>query len=178
MDHYTQSEVLQLLEAARRESERDWLMFLLAYNHGLRAGEVTGPRGFTKADIQESQIIVRRLKGSLTTVQPLRTHENPLLDEKTGIEARIQSLPARNRVFPISTVQYWRRFDYYRKKLGLRRLLKTRGVFKHSLAMHIIETAGIENVRQYLGHRSLSSTGEYLRVTDAAASKAVAAAMK
>jgi integrase len=43
--------------------------------------------------------------------------------------------------------------------------------------MHTIKTAGIENVRQYLGHRSMASTGAYLRVDDDAASKAIAAAM-
>jgi hypothetical protein len=40
-----------------------------------------------------------------------------------------------------------------------------------------IHKAVIENVRQYLGHRSIASTGAYLRVDDSAASKAVAAAM-
>jgi hypothetical protein len=33
-------------------------------------------------------------------------------------------------------------------------------------------------VRQYLGHRSMASTGEYLKRTDAEASAAVAAALK
>jgi site-specific recombinase XerD len=46
-------------------------------------------------------------------------------------------------------------------------------VLKHSIAMQSIREAGIENVRQYLGHRSISSTGAYLKVTDEAASAAV-----
>jgi integrase len=40
-----------------------------------------------------------------------------------------------------------------------------------------IKKAGIENVRQYLGHKSIASTGAYLKVSDAEASRAVSAAM-
>jgi hypothetical protein len=39
--------------------------------------------------------------------------------------------------------------------------------------MQSIKTAGIENVRQHLGHSSISSTGEYLKVSDNDASAAV-----
>jgi integrase len=42
--------------------------------------------------------------------------------------------------------------------------------------MQTIQSAGIENVRAYLGHESISSTGAYLKVDDDAASKAIAAA--
>jgi integrase len=41
---------------------------------------------------------------------------------------------------------------------------------KHSCAMLAIKKIGIESVRQYLGHKSLSSTGAYLRVSDGEAS--------
>jgi integrase len=39
--------------------------------------------------------------------------------------------------------------------------------------MMTIHDAGIENVRQWLGHKSIASTGAYLRVTDEAASRAI-----
>jgi hypothetical protein len=45
-------------------------------------------------------------------------------------------------------------------------------------AMQTIKAAGIENVRQYLAHKSIASTGAYLRVTDADASSAVTAAVR
>jgi site-specific recombinase XerD len=50
-------------------------------------------------------------------------------------------------------------------------------VLKHSIAMQTIEHAGIENVRQYLGHKSISSTGSYLKVTDAEAAASVQRAL-
>jgi hypothetical protein len=40
--------------------------------------------------------------------------------------------------------------------------------------MHNIDKAGIHNIRQYLGHRSISSTGAYLVVSDSAAAAAMA----
>jgi hypothetical protein len=39
-----------------------------------------------------------------------------------------------------------------------------------------VDAAGIENVRAYLGNKSISSTGAYLKVDDDAASRAIAAA--
>jgi site-specific recombinase XerD len=49
-------------------------------------------------------------------------------------------------------------------------------ILKHSIAMQSIGNAGIENVRQYLGHKSLSSTGAYLIVDDLTAAARVTAA--
>jgi site-specific recombinase XerD len=68
----------------------------------------------------------------------------------------------------------------------MRRHCKTAGIaehkahphiLKHSIAMQTIQSAGIENVRAYLGHKSISSTGAYLKVDDDAASHAIAAAL-
>jgi site-specific recombinase XerD len=44
--------------------------------------------------------------------------------------------------------------------------------------MQTIQAAGIENVRQYLGHKSISSTGAYLKVSDSEAAAAVGLALK
>ena len=51
------------------------------------------------------------------------------------------------------------------------------GYLKHTLAMQTIHSAGIENVRQYLGHKSISSTGAYLNVSDEDASSAISKAL-
>ena len=39
-------------------------------------------------------------------------------------------------------------------------------VLKHTAAMHMIKKAGIEMVRRRLGHKSIASTGAYLKVND------------
>jgi integrase len=170
MEHLTKDELLVLLKAARTESERDWLMILVAYNHGLRASEVTG---LTRSAIRDGHLTVKRLKGSLKTTQPLVTHDNPLFDERRALERAIADLPARARVFDISRVQFWRLLQKYCKTAGIPGHKAHPHVLKHSIAMRVIQTAGIENVRQYLGHKSIASTGAYLRVNDAQASMAV-----
>ncbi len=50
---------------------------------------------------------------------------------------------------------------------GVPRHLCNPHISKHTIAMEVIHSAGIENVRQYLGHKSISSTGAYLKVSDA-----------
>jgi hypothetical protein len=44
--------------------------------------------------------------------------------------------------------------------------------------MQTIQSAGIENVRTYLGHKSIASTGSYLQVDDDVASRAITGALK
>ena len=65
----TPQEMLALLKAARKRSTRDWAMILLAYRHGLRASEVCGIK-LADVDLKTSSISIRRLKGSLHTIQP------------------------------------------------------------------------------------------------------------
>src|ERR1700722_1769682 len=68
--HLTPEEILATLKIARARSARDWCMVLLAYRHGLRASEVCNLR-LADIDLKRQSIIVRRLKGSLETTQPL-----------------------------------------------------------------------------------------------------------
>ena len=78
----TPKEVLDLLKAARKRSTRDWAMILMAYRHGLRASEVCGIK-LADVDMKAGSISIRRLKGSLHTIQPLYQHKGqPLLDSR------------------------------------------------------------------------------------------------
>jgi integrase len=79
MKPLTKDELRSLLTVARSHSERDWLMILVAYWHGMRASEVVA---LTSGDIGHGEIVVRRLKGSDTTTQPLIYSTDPLFNEK------------------------------------------------------------------------------------------------
>jgi len=48
-------------------------MILLVYRHGLRASEICGLK-LTDIDLKSGSISIRRLKGSMQTVQPLHPH--------------------------------------------------------------------------------------------------------
>src|SRR5262249_38131560 len=85
--HLTPDQVLAILKAARTRSIRDWAMLLLAYRHGLRASEVCDLK-LADVDLKAGSVSIRRLKGSLHTVQPLYPHKGqPLLDEVGALRA-------------------------------------------------------------------------------------------
>src|SRR5882762_5830310 len=82
----TPEEIQKVLRVAS-ESKRNLAMIVLAYRHGMRASEVCGLR-LADLDLKNGQITVRRLKGSLTTTQPLSDHPGqPLLSEKRVLRA-------------------------------------------------------------------------------------------
>ncbi len=115
-------------------------------------------------------VTVQRLKGSLKTVQPLVTHNEPLLDERAALESLIRTLQPTQRLFGTLKKQNANyRFAKYAKLAGLPKHKQHTHCLRHSRAMHTIRTVGIENVRQLCGHRSIASTGEYLKVSDSSA---------
>ena len=89
----------------------------------------------------------------------------------------VLTLKPGDRLFPMS------RFGVYKliKRAGKRAGIPEHKLFphalKHSIAMQTIHSAGIENVRQWLGHKSIASTGAYLRVSDEEASRAIGSAL-
>jgi site-specific recombinase XerD len=81
------------------------------------------------------------------------------------------------RLFKFSRFTFWRMVRKYVAASGIPAHLAHPHVLKHSIAMQLIDSAGIENTRQYLGHKNLSSTGAYLKVSDADAARAAGAAL-
>jgi integrase len=79
LDALSKAELLALLGAARAHSERDFLMILMAYSHGLRASEVLA---IEPDSVRDGLLEVQRLKGSLHTTQPLLSSDEPLLEER------------------------------------------------------------------------------------------------
>src|ERR1700677_566882 len=148
-------------------------MILVGYWHGLRVSEVVA---ITASSIVDGHLTVARLKGSNKTVQPLVASVDPLLDEAAGFFEYTQGMHSNQKLFPISRVQFYRLFNRYALAAGIPKRNAHPHILKHSIAMQSIGAAGIENVRQYLGHKSLSSTGAYLIVDDLTASARVTSA--
>jgi len=162
--------LLALLRAAKAYRERDWLMILVAFNHGLRASEVVS---FTKDAVRDGFLTIQRLKGSLRTVQPLVEHAEPLLSERTALIDWAEKSSFNQPVFPVSRQHFWRIVQRAARTAQIPEHKAHPHILKHSIAMQTIHSAGIENVRQHLGHKSISSTGSYLKVTDADAARAI-----
>lgn len=175
MHHLTQPQVRSLLEAV--PDERIRLALLVGYLHGLRVSEIVA---LTVQDVSGGYIIVPRLKGSNKTEHMLYASKEPWMDEAGQIDDLIakHNLGPQDRLFPYHRSWLNVAMDRAGKIAGIPEHLCHPHVLKHSIAMHMVKRIGIEELKQYLGHKSLNSTGMYLRVSDAQASKAVLAALE
>ena len=145
-------------------------------------GDPRNPRcpGLTPENFADGYLIVKRLKGSERTVHPLVDDGHELLNEPSAVAgwlARHKALHQGDgdgrRLFPISRAHADRLIKRYGRAAGLPARLCHMHVLKHSIAMQSIKGGGIENVKKWLGHKSIASTGEYLKVSDEEAARAV-----
>lgn len=134
--------------------------------------------GLVPESFADGFLIVKRLKGSDKTTQPLVYDRNPLLNERAAVAKILKNAKPLQSLFPISRLRFWQLMQRYAAAAGIPKHLAHPHILKHSIAMQTIRKAGIENVRKYLGHKSISSTGAYLQVDDDAASRAIAGAAK
>lgn len=150
-------------------------MILVPYWHGLRASEVVA---ITRDDIRDGFLTVRRLKGSNKTTQPLVSHPETLLNERDPlIDFAIRS-KFNQPLFKMRRESFSRLFRRHAERAGLPAHKCHPHVLKHSIAMDIVHSAGVENTRIWLGHKSLSSTGEYAKPTEQDAASAVLGTIK
>jgi site-specific recombinase XerD len=186
MAYLSPEEVLAVLKAARGHSIRDWAMVLLAYRHGLRASEVCGLK-LTDIDLKAGSISIRRLKGSLQTVQPLYPHRGqPLLDETSALRAWLRERESDGSDYlftsqkggKLDRTQFFRVFQTVAEVAVLPREKRHPHVLKHSLASHLVAgNVNLALIRQALGHRSINSTMLYIGTSDGQAAEAAQAAM-
>lgn len=170
----TREQVIELLKSAQERSHADYVMLLLTFSHGFRNSETIN---LTRDNFSDGFVTVQRLKGSLKTTQPLVEHPDPLLNERRVVIDYIAELHGNQRLFPIVRQTFWRRMQRYAAAAGIPKHLRHPHVLKHSIATQTIHSAGIENVRQYLGHKNISSTGAYVRVDDSVAAAAITSSL-
>lgn len=167
MKYLTKDELGKMLMVAKGSNPTDHLMILLAFNHGLRVSEVLS---LTAANFQDGYLIVQRLKGSARTSQRLLDNEAALLAD--------YKIPACGLLFPICRRTAWRRIKGYGVAAGIPGFKCKPHALKHSCAMAGLKGGmSLPELQAYLGHRSLGSTGMYLKIDDDTASSAFATAI-
>jgi type 1 fimbriae regulatory protein FimB len=182
MQSLTQDEILKVLKLAASESTRNHAMILLAFKHGLRASEVCALKTFD-IDLKNGTITIRRLKGSLKSAQDLLDIPGqPLISEKrvlkTWLEERATMRDASDYLFlsqkggALDRSAFFRVFQSIAERAGLPKSKQHPHCLKHSLGFFLVEQGvPLPSIQQMLGHKSLASTGVYLKVTDSRANR-------
>jgi integrase len=153
-EHLTLDEVEQLIEtaSANRQGHRDALMVLLAFRHGLRAGEI---------DFATATLHVRRIKNGTPATHPLTGREMRALRRHQRESARSAFVFVSERGAPLSAPGFSRMVERAGRaaKLGIK-------VHAHMLRHacgYALANAGHDTraLQAYLGHANIQNTTRY-----------------
>jgi integrase/recombinase XerD len=174
MEYLNREELSRVLRIAMQKNQLHWQMMLTGFYFGLRVSEVISILG---EDVQDNQLTVRRLKNSMKTLQrvPL-TNGSPEFELQLSAAAKLAG--PRQRVFPLSRQRCDQFMKRYARLAGIHRSKAHFHSLKHSIAMAIwAETRQPGQIKSYLGHRSMSSTMQYLNESDSLKAQEVVAAL-
>jgi site-specific recombinase XerD len=164
----TSSEMKKFLDAARksRHGVRNFCLLLTAYRHGLRVSELIDIR-LNDLDLETGRIYVRRLKGSLSTHQPIEG------DELRGIRAWLRerenySNAGSNYLFLSERGPMTRQsINYLVEQTGKRAKLNFKvnpHMLRHSTGYYLANKGcDTRLIQDYLGHRNITHTVRYTR---------------
>jgi site-specific recombinase XerD len=168
-DYLTESEIAQFLAASKlgRHGVRDYCMMLLTYRHGLRVSELIDIR-IADVDMATARLFVRRLKGSLSTSQPIEG------DELRAIRAwlRFRSLDTKAShspfLFPSERGPLTRQaLNYLVQRTGHKAELSSQvhpHMLRHSCGFYLANKGpDTRLIQDYLGHRNIAHTVRYTR---------------
>ncbi len=154
-------QLLMLLAAAKAHRERDWLLILVCFWHGLRASELVS---FERSAIADGCLTIRRSDGSDRSTHMLIEHPDPLLDEKDALIALAEQLDFGVPVFNVSRRRVDQLMKRYCAEVGIPANLAHAQTLRHTVARFSLENGGIEHARRWLGYKSRTSIYEYMRI--------------
>ncbi len=164
----TSSEIKKFLAAARksRHGVRNFCLMLTAYRHGLRVSELVDIR-LKDLDLETGRVFVRRLKGSLSTHQPIEG------DELRAIRAWLrerENYPnaGSNYLFLSERGPMTRQsINYLVEQIGIRAKLNFKinpHMLRHSTGYYLANKGcDTRLIQDYLGHRNITHTVRYTR---------------
>ncbi len=167
MKYMELSEIKLLLNEIPNKRQR--IAIVVGLWHGLRASEILALNG---KSLRHGHVDVKRLKGSLHTIQRYQYHPDPELNEKAMLEEIVPTMEDSELLINMTRSGLLKLIKRACERAGINAFKAHTHVLKHSCGAIAIK-AGIENARQRLGHKSIASTGEYVRVSDDKAADAI-----
>lgn len=163
-DYLTPGEVKALLDAAKagRHGERDHLLLMMMFRHGLRVSEATSLRR-DELDLDRARLWVRRLKGGLSVEHPIPGDE--LRAVRRYLAVRRGELPwlflsERGQPLTRQAVNYL--VTTAAERAGLQGVHPH--TLRHSCGFCLADKgAELRTIQDYLGHRDPKHTVHYTR---------------
>jgi integrase len=151
-----------LIEAAKtnRYGQRDALMVLLAFRHGLRAAEVCDLR-WEQVDFKTASLHVRRLKNGLPSTHPLTGRELRALRRHQRHSEKSPFIFVSERGAPLSAPGFSRMIE--RAALAVNLEIKTHAhMLRHACGYKLANDGhDTRSLQAYLGHKNIQNTTRY-----------------
>jgi type 1 fimbriae regulatory protein FimB len=163
----TRHEVEQLLQATKegRYPERDYCMLLMAFLHGFRVSELRY-LSISDIDLIQNVVYVQRLKGGLSTIQPLEPLEVDAIESWLNkrqffAAAEDKWLFLSQKHQPLSRSQIFRLMQKYGELAELEVTVHPH-MLRHACGYALADLGrDTRLIQDYLGHRNILHTVIY-----------------
>ena len=164
-EYLTEDEVERLVKAASKhgQGDRDGLMVLMAYRHGLRVSELIGLQ-WAQIELDAARLRVLRLKGSANSVHPLGGREVRCLRKlQRGQPAGSRFVFVTRRGGPMTRNGFFKILAKAGKAAGLSGIHPH--LLRHGTGFRLVNM-GLDtlSLAAYLGHRNVQNTARYAKM--------------
>ena len=165
-DYLTEDEIQKILDAAREENYKHWLILMTLWEAGLRRDELVNLKVEDLVPPTKEyppNIHVRISKFGYQRYVPISNKLYDLL--KVYIGSRKGYLFPNKSGKRMSGTNVWLIVEKYAKKAGINRIPVHPHTFRHSRAVYLLKNGmSLSELSKFLGHKRLTSTFMYIEI--------------